>query len=128
MTPDILHQLQKGVFSDHISKWAASAMEETEEERKKELDGRFRTMPMHPTLRHFSHGISGIKQWTGSEYRDLAKTFVGALVETVDPEVVEVTRHVIDYMEYSHFELHTDESLAAMEQSLEPDAQPPAGF
>ncbi|KAF7290725.1 hypothetical protein MIND_01313200 [Mycena indigotica] len=118
ITPDLLHQLHKGVFADHVSKWAMEAIDGSDEGRKKELDSRFRSMPRHPTLRHFSNGISVIKQWTGAEYRNLSKVFLGAIQDAVDPDVVAATRHLLDFMFYAHFELHTDESLDAMEQAL----------
>ncbi|KAF7323509.1 hypothetical protein MKEN_00570500 [Mycena kentingensis (nom. inval.)] len=118
MTPDLLHQLHKGVFADHVSKWATQAMNGSEDGRKKELDARFRSLPRHPTLRHFSNGTSVIKQWTGSEYRNLSKVFLGAIHDAVDPDVVAATRHLLDFMSYAHFEVHTDESLDAMDASL----------
>ncbi|KAJ7053461.1 hypothetical protein C8F01DRAFT_1375062 [Mycena amicta] len=119
ITPDLLHQLHKGVFADHISKWAAHSMDGKEEERNAELDARFKTMPRHPTLRHFANGTSVIKQWTGSEYRGLAKTFLGAVHDAVDDRVTSVTRHLLDFMGYAHFQVHTDDSLAAMQASWE---------
>ncbi|KAF7303341.1 hypothetical protein MIND_00561800 [Mycena indigotica] len=119
ITPDLLHQLHKGVFADHVSSWAAESMEVTEEERKKKLDARFKAMPRHPTLRHFANGTSVIKQWTGSEYRGLAKTFLGAVHEAVDDRVTSVTRHLLDFMGYAHFQVHTDESLVAMQAAWE---------
>ncbi|KAJ6551459.1 hypothetical protein B0H19DRAFT_950865 [Mycena capillaripes] len=118
MTPDLLHQLHKGVFADHISKWATTAMGGSDDKRKKELDSHFRTIPRHPTLRHFSNGTSVIKQWTGSEYRNLSKVFLGVIHDAVDPDVVSATRHLLDFMAYAHFEVHTDESLDGMDESL----------
>ncbi|KAJ3728088.1 hypothetical protein DFJ43DRAFT_1133141 [Lentinula guzmanii] len=99
MTPDLLHQLQKGVFGDHVAKWAQSAMGD-EKLAEKEMDNRFRTMSPNPNLRHFSKGISSITQWTGNEYRLIA----GAAVRALE-----------DFMFYAHFEVHTDHSLAAMD-------------
>ncbi|KAF7290282.1 hypothetical protein MIND_01342200 [Mycena indigotica] len=109
ITPDLLHQLHKGVFADHISNWAMESMEEgTDEGRKKEVDARYKAMPRHPTLRHFTNGISVIKQWTGSEYRGLAKTFLGAIHNAVDERVTSVVRHFLDFMGYAHFQQETE--------------------
>ncbi|KAJ3859983.1 hypothetical protein EV359DRAFT_75404 [Lentinula novae-zelandiae] len=90
MTPDLLHQMHRGVFADHS---IANGDEE--------IDARFRTMPPHPTLCHFRKGIS--------------KVFLGTLGGAADARVIRVVRAAEDYMYYSHFESHCEESLEAME-------------
>ncbi|KAJ3718126.1 hypothetical protein DFJ43DRAFT_1005854 [Lentinula guzmanii] len=114
MTPDLLHQLQKGVFGDHVAKWAQSAMGD-EKLAEKEMDNRFRTMSPNPNLRHFSKGISSITQWTGNEYRAMSKVYPGLIAGAVDNGVVQAVRALEDFMFYAHFEVHTDHSLAAMD-------------
>ncbi len=51
-TPDILHQLHKGIFKDHISAWATESMAGGEDE----VDECFKAMTPHPDLRHFKRG------------------------------------------------------------------------
>ncbi|KAF9071298.1 hypothetical protein BDP27DRAFT_1219240 [Rhodocollybia butyracea] len=110
ITPDLLHQLQKGVFSDHVSSWAKQSIKDG----KQEIDVRYQTMPAHPTLRHFKKGISGVLQWTGGEYRSMAKVFLSTLADAAEPGVIHAVAALDDFMYYAHFESHCDETLQAM--------------
>ncbi|KAK7459537.1 hypothetical protein VKT23_009520 [Stygiomarasmius scandens] len=111
ITPDLLHQLHKGLFGDHVSKWARATIPSG----KEEVDRRFRTMTPHPSVRHFSKGISTIKQWTGNEYKAMAKVFPAMLAGAADGKVLEAVRAFEDFLYYAHFEVHTDESLRALD-------------
>lgn len=105
-TPDLLHQLHKGVFGDHVSKWARKTIP-----GKNEIDYRFKSMPKHPSLRHFQKGITLVSQWTGQEYKELEKVFLCAITGSTDGEVVSAVRTVLDFIYYAHFECHTDSTL-----------------
>ncbi|KAJ7718055.1 hypothetical protein B0H16DRAFT_1678191 [Mycena metata] len=111
MTPDILHELHNGVFGDHTVKWATKAMRGGEDE----IDRRFRAMTPHPTLRHFSKGISLTSQWTGNERKNMEKVLLGVLANATDPAVQRAVAGVIDFIYYAHFETHCDESLAKLD-------------
>jgi hypothetical protein len=51
ITPDLLHQLQKGIFKDHIVKWCTKIL------GPKELDRRIKGLPRFQDLPHFTKGI-----------------------------------------------------------------------
>ncbi|KAF7319649.1 hypothetical protein HMN09_00305400 [Mycena chlorophos] len=115
--PDILHQLDKGVFKDHTVSWATAAFGGSETQNDAEVDKRFQAMPSHPSLRHFREGISLISQWTGNEYKNMEKLFLGVLNGAVSDRVLLAVRRVLDFIYYAHFETHTDASLQKLHEA-----------
>jgi len=56
-------------------------------------------------------GITLVSQWTGQEYKELEKVFLGIIAGATDGAVVSAVWAVLDFIYYAHFECHTNSTL-----------------
>ncbi|QRV77012.1 hypothetical protein RhiJN_05027 [Ceratobasidium sp. AG-Ba] len=112
IAPDPLHQLDKGVFGEHLLKWTTALL------GSNTMDRRTKGMPRFQNLRHFARGISVISQWTGKESRALGHTFLTIVAGYHDSRLVTATRSIVDFMTRAHKPEVTESDFTAMRRDL----------
>ncbi|KAJ3980898.1 hypothetical protein F5890DRAFT_1575378 [Lentinula detonsa] len=123
ISPDLLHQLIKGTFKDHLVEWVFEYLDLTypkkeSEERKADIDQRIATTTPYPGLRNFHKG-RGFKQWTGDDSKGLChEIFLPAIVGHVPSEMV---RAIHDFLEFCYLacrDVIDEDTLAKMDSIL----------
>ncbi|EIW51958.1 uncharacterized protein TRAVEDRAFT_40766 [Trametes versicolor FP-101664 SS1] len=124
LTPDLLHQLIKGTFKDHIVAWVVdyvkmNANSEREADRiLDDIDHRLAAVPSFPGLRRFPQGRN-FKQWTGNDSKALMKVFLPAIVGYVPEKMVQCIAALLDFCYLARRSAHDTFSLRAMDELLE---------
>ncbi|KAF8898189.1 hypothetical protein CPB85DRAFT_1257048 [Mucidula mucida] len=77
LTPDLLHQVIKGCFKDHLVDWITSYInkmhnDKTAKEILTDIDRRIAAVPSFPGVHQISEG-HGFRQWTGADSKALMK-------------------------------------------------------
>ncbi|KAG1878537.1 hypothetical protein C8R48DRAFT_768101 [Suillus tomentosus] len=111
--PDILHQLHKKVFHNHLLKWCTDIVGEAQ------IDEQYRTMTNYPSLCYFSKGIFLVSQWTGTEHCEMQRVFLSVLAGAVQPLVFHAARAVLDFIFYTQFHSHTSQTLDMLQNALD---------
>ncbi|KAF8594438.1 hypothetical protein BDV93DRAFT_400336, partial [Ceratobasidium sp. AG-I] len=110
-TPDLLHQLWKGVFT-HTKTWWSKLL------GKPELDKRYTGVPRYASHRHFSSGLSPLTQWTGNEAKAVAKVFLPVIAGDTPLLAVRAARCVVDFMYRARQPQLDEDDLASLELDL----------
>ncbi|KAI0284151.1 hypothetical protein BC826DRAFT_1109838 [Russula brevipes] len=122
LAPDLLHQIIKGTFKDHLVTWAveyvtAANGNSEAKEILADIDRRIATAPPFPALRRFPEG-RGFKQWTGDDSKALMKVLLPAIVGHVPPKMV----HAISaFMEFCYLVRRSqidEDTLAAIDDAV----------
>ncbi|KAJ8496095.1 hypothetical protein ONZ45_g12596 [Pleurotus djamor] len=92
ISPDLLHQLIKGTFKDHLVTWVNDYFRITLGKAQalrtiQDVDRRISAVPSYPGLRRFPDGRD-FNQWTGSDSRALMKVYLAAIVGHVPPQMI----------------------------------------
>jgi len=125
--PDLLHQVTK-CFMDYLFNcWiyplilshGKKHFRKIQLDVDIEIDARFALVPSWTGMRWFREGIiSQTHPWTCHEMKDMMRQAIGCLIGICPPEGISLMRDYLHIHRLSHYTVHTDESLAWLEDAV----------
>ncbi|KAG5640456.1 hypothetical protein DXG03_008589 [Asterophora parasitica] len=119
---DLLHQIIKGTFKDHLVTWVGEYLEVVHgtaraNEILADIDRQIAAVPLFPGLRRFPEG-RGFKQWTGDDSKALMKVYLPAIAGHVPSQLVRAISAFLEYCYLVRQSEITEDTLAAIDNAL----------
>ncbi|KAI0080515.1 hypothetical protein K474DRAFT_1704591 [Panus rudis PR-1116 ss-1] len=122
LSPDLLHQVIKGTFKDHIVSWVEDYIKGEHSKKDADailadIDRRIAAAPSFPGLRRFPEG-RGFKQWTGDDSKALMKVYLPAITGHVPDAMV---RAIAAFMELCYLirrDVIDEDTLEKIDEAL----------
>jgi hypothetical protein len=113
LSPDLLHGAHM-MLRDHVVKWVSRLVGPSE------LDRRLQVLQSVVGYRHFTQGISHLKQWSGRDDRELQHVLLAVITGAprVTPKVIKSVRAIQDFLYLAQYRSHSDATLEYLEDAL----------
>ncbi|KAI0083393.1 hypothetical protein BDY19DRAFT_978759 [Irpex rosettiformis] len=122
LAPDLLHQVIKGTFKDHLVTWLEEYL--VLEHGKAgaavimaDIDRRIAAVPNFPGLRRFPQG-RGFKQWTGDDSKALMKVWLPAIAGHVPGQMVRAFAAFLEFCYLVRCDVINEDTLTEIDNAL----------
>ncbi|EGO23499.1 hypothetical protein SERLADRAFT_449880 [Serpula lacrymans var. lacrymans S7.9] len=122
LAPDLLHQVIKGTFKDHLVTWVEDYLHLTYSKKRADeisddIDRRIAAVPSFPGLRRFPQG-RGFKQWTGDDSKALMKVYLPAIEGHVPPDIIRTFQAFLDFCYLVRHDTHSDSTIQKVQDAV----------
>ncbi|KAJ7917317.1 hypothetical protein B0H13DRAFT_2443415 [Mycena leptocephala] len=122
LSPDLLRQVIKGTFKDHLVTWVGEYLEITHGKAgaariMADIDRRIAAVPLFAGLRRFPQG-RGFKQWTGDDSKALMKVYLPAIEGYVPAQMLRAFSAFLEFCYLVRRNVLDEESLAEVDAAL----------
>ncbi|KAF8889829.1 hypothetical protein BD779DRAFT_1610913 [Infundibulicybe gibba] len=111
LTPELLHHEHKYAW-DHDVIWCRNAIGDAE------MDFRFSILQPHTGFRHFTEGISKLKQVTGREHRDVQRYLVPVVADAVPKRFLIAIRASMNFRYLAQARVINERACTLLQTSL----------